>query len=189
MVRFTFVPFFPRSRFIMSSRAIFTPAMGSSSTATMRSPLSMPTFSLGPLRTVWMTTSVSSSTLNCTPMPSKFPSRGSVMRRVSSASVYEECGSSLSSMPRMAYSVSLFWSTLSTYIEAIATCAICSLRSWSTSMLFKPCAHDVVSVLEIAATNMHESRYFIECLLFIIFFSFDTLRRGKFNLFREKIES
>ena len=58
-LRFTFVPFFPRRRRMMSSRLIFTPAMAVSLTATMRSPARMPTFSDGPLAIVWSTSRVS----------------------------------------------------------------------------------------------------------------------------------
>ena len=67
----------PRSRFMISSFDIFTPAMAVSLTLTMRSPATMPTFSEGPLEMVCMTTSVSSIILNCTPMPSKLPSSDS----------------------------------------------------------------------------------------------------------------
>ncbi len=67
----------------MLSRSILTPAMAVSPTEMMRSPAKMPTFSEGPLGTVWMTTRVSSSMLNCTPMPSKLPSSGSFIFFVS----------------------------------------------------------------------------------------------------------
>ena len=78
MPRLTLVPLGPRRRRIISSRAIFTPAMAVSLTVTMRSPAMMPTFSDGPLLTGWMTSSVSSTMLNCTPMPSKLPCNGSL---------------------------------------------------------------------------------------------------------------
>ncbi len=76
---FTLVPLGPRNRRIISSRGIFTPAIDVSLTVTMRSPACMPTFSEGPLVTGWMTSSVSSIMLNCTPMPSKLPAKGSFM--------------------------------------------------------------------------------------------------------------
>ena len=74
----TFVPLGPRRRFMISSFDIFTPAMAVSLTDTMRSPAMMPTRSEGPLVTGWMTISVSSIMLNCTPMPSKLPFSGSL---------------------------------------------------------------------------------------------------------------
>ena len=70
---------------MMSVRDIFTPAMAVSLTATMRSPAMMPAFSEGPPLTVCMTRRVSSTMLNCTPMPSKLPFSGSVSSFVSLA--------------------------------------------------------------------------------------------------------
>ena len=105
---FTIVPFGPRSLIIIWSRGIFTPDIAVSFTATM------PAFCDGPLAMVWMTSRVSSTMLNCTPMPSKFPCNDSFICFVSFGVVYEECGSSLSSIPLMASSTSLFSSTEST---------------------------------------------------------------------------
>lgn len=111
---FTIVPFGPRSLIIIWSRGIFTPDIAVSFTATMRSPATMPAFCDGPLAMVWITSRVSSTMLNCTPMPSKFPCSDSFICFVSFGVVYEECGSSLSSIPLMASSTSLFSSTEST---------------------------------------------------------------------------
>lgn len=61
-------------------------------TVMMRSPAMMPTFSDGPLRTGWMMSSVSEIMLNCTPMPSNEPRRGSLSDFVSFAVVYDEWG-------------------------------------------------------------------------------------------------
>ena len=136
----TFVPFGPRRRRIMSSLDIFTPAIAVSFTITMRSPACMPTFSDGPFTVGCMTSSVSSTMLNCTPMPSKLPSRGSFIAFTSFGSEYDECGSRFSSMPRMASSTSLFSSTESTYRLFMASSAIWSLRSGlSFSMLMRNC--------------------------------------------------
>ncbi|CUO99742.1 Uncharacterised protein [Segatella copri] len=85
MVRFTVVPLGPRRRFMISSLLILTPEMAVSFTATMRSPAMIPTFSEGPFVTGWITSSVSSTMLNCTPMPSKLPFSGSFIALVSLA--------------------------------------------------------------------------------------------------------
>ena len=61
--------------------------MAVSATATMRSPARMPIFSDGPFVTGWMTSSVSSAMLNCTPMPSNEPFSGSVIAFVSFTSL------------------------------------------------------------------------------------------------------
>ena len=127
-VRCTFVPFGPRRRRIISSRAIFTPAMAVSFTATMRSPAMMPTFSEGPPSVGCITMSVSCDTLNCMPTPSNDPCNGSFICFVSLAVVYDECGSSFSNIPRMPSSTSFCSSTESTYRLLIAISAICSLR-------------------------------------------------------------
>ena len=80
----TLLPFLPLRRFIMSIFDIFTPAITVSLTDTMRSPGMIPTFSDGPLTTGWITMRVSSTILNCMPIPSKFPIRGSVRDFISS---------------------------------------------------------------------------------------------------------
>ena len=114
IVSLTFVPLGPRSRFIMSSFDIFTPAIAVSFTATMRSPACIPTFSEGPFVIVWMTIRVSSCILNCIPIPSKLPFNDSFMALVSRAVVYDEWGSSFSSMPLMPFSTRLSSLTVST---------------------------------------------------------------------------
>jgi len=63
---------------------------------------------------VWITYTVSSSMLNCTPMPLNLPSRGSVNSFVSCAVVYAECGSSVLSIAFMASVVRVSASTSST---------------------------------------------------------------------------
>ena len=87
IVSLTLVPFGPRSRFIISSFDIFTPAIAVSFTAIMRSPACIPTFSEGPFVTVCITIRVSSCILNCTPIPSKLPFKDSFMAFVSRAVV------------------------------------------------------------------------------------------------------
>ena len=124
----TSVPRLPLRRFIISSRSIFTPAIVVSLTLTMRSPASIPTFSDGPFVTGCIISSVSSTMLNCTPMPSNEPCSDSCIDFVSFAVVYDECGSSSFSMPLMPSSTSFCSFTLSTYRFDIAISAICSLR-------------------------------------------------------------
>ena len=131
MPSFTFVPRRPRKRCIMSARGIFTPALVVSFTVMMRSPASMPTFSDGPLDTGWIMSSVSSTMLNCTPMPSNEPSSGSFKAFVSLAVVYVECGSSDFNIPCMPSSTNFCWSTVSTYSCEMAISAIWSLRRGS----------------------------------------------------------
>ena len=133
---FTSVPRLPLSRLIISSRSIFTPAMVVSFTLTMRSPAIIPTFSDGPPDTGWIISRVSSTMLNCTPIPSNEPCSDSCIAFVSFAVVYEECGSSSLSMPLMPSSTSFCSSTLSTYRLVIAISAICILRIGLSSPKF-----------------------------------------------------
>ena len=132
----TLVPLGPRNRRMISSFDIFTPAMAVSLTETMRSPATIPTFSDGPPVTGWMTRRVSSTILNCTPMPSKLPDSGSLRAFTSLGVEYDECGSSFSSMPRMASSTSFPSSTLSTYRLLMASSAICNFLKGLSSPKF-----------------------------------------------------